>query len=218
MDDKGLTALIREYWIAISAGCAACAVVIARTQAAAKVVKKTVAWIVLVFGAAQKVMQTLEKQNAQLARIEGQLLTNGGGSLRDKIDATHRLVLIAAARSRFLIAESSHATYECNLDGQCTYASPALCAMFGLTEHEMMGNGWQQAIKEEELQTVRESWKRAIDQDFPYEQNYTVVHRRHAKEYKLHTSMKVVRDGYGKPIAYHGKVEYRSHSDITPAI
>lgn len=216
MDEKGLWGWIQEHWKAAAGGSALILLYIARVKAVASVLKQASDWVVTAFNGLAEMKKMTAAQNVQLASIIAELRPNGGGSLRDKVEATHRLVLIAAARSRFLIAESDHATYECDLSGRCIYASPTLCTMFGMNEQDMLGNGWQQAIREDELEDVRAAWQRAIDQDYPYEQNYTVIHRRHGKEYKLHTSMKPVRDNYGKPIAYHGVVHYRRNPDTPP--
>jgi len=208
MNEEGLFGWIREHWGAWAAVLTIVLAIMAKTRAVATAAKATSAWVVLVFGAAQRVLTTLEKQNVQLSRIEGQLLTNGGESLRDEVIAIRRSVLFAEKLAWYNITTSDAAIYRCDAEGNCVASSPGLCQLFGLSEGEMMVLGWLKSIHEEDVGRVMDVWKRSRSERIPYECQYRVVRRDLRLEYKCHTSAQAVLDKKGNPIGYIGSVVY----------
>jgi len=179
---------------------------VARVKAVASVVRKATDWAVTAFNGLDDMKKMTAAQNVQLASIIAELRPNGGSSLRDSVEMTRKMVAMASARSRYLASNSNDAVYECGADGRCTWSSPALCKLFGLTEAEMMGHGWLKAIKETEVATVRHTWATSITDGIPYECDYTVVHRASRTEWKCHTSAVAVTDQSGKTVGYLGTV------------
>lgn len=62
--------------------------------------------------------------------------------------------------------------YICSADGRCTYANKTVAKMFGLSQAEMLGNGWLKPIVDK--QTAYQNWKRCQEHNIPYDDTYEV--------------------------------------------
>jgi PAS domain-containing protein len=140
-----------------------------------------------------------------VARLATEVAPNGGSSLRDAIDAIERRVTILAGQHRARFEGDGLATYECDAEGQCTYASVALADMYGMTPDQFLGSGWLMAVDGPgERERVWDAWMSAIKRGIPYEDSYTVVVGKERR--KVRTYTRAVRDKTGKALCYFGIV------------
>lgn len=58
--------------------------------------------------------------------------------------------------------------YLTDSNGHCTYANPKLLEMVGLTEKDVIGKGWQNAIHPDDLSKVAEKWKHCLKDGSTY--------------------------------------------------
>ena len=207
MENEGWRDWLVQHWEAATALVAIVGVITARTSAVAAAVRKAWAWCRMFFGAANRVIETLEKQNVQLASIEKELKPNGGGSMRDLLAETHRLAFIAEQRSQLAFADVSTAMYECAVDGNCTWVNAALCSIFGMDASAMYGRGWLTAIRSDQQTDCWEHYQKAITLDVPYSYSYVVVNQKTGDALPCYTTMTVLRDRKGHPLVYRGSVK-----------
>ena len=62
--------------------------------------------------------------------------------------------------------------FQADLDGQITYANPKVQEIFGMTERELMGNGWLTRLPADDAVRVTRHWAEAIEADRPYQVEY----------------------------------------------
>lgn len=151
-----------------------------------------------------------ERMNAQdklLEFIKSELSFNGGGSTKDLAKNSYELALSSNMRTKHIIMINPTPMYECDKEGKFILANTALCELFGLSEQEILNNGWLAAISPEDRHTCWENYQHSIKSDIPFEWVYTVVNYKTHERIRCKTEMTVLRDAKGKPVIYQGYVE-----------
>lgn len=135
----------------------------------------------------KKKNEMLEKINS----IHGELKFNGGSSLKDAIfdlkDTTQKINFrLGAIEENIRVSMNLQgvAFWSSNQDGECVYASPALCKIMGRTESEILGNNWVAWIVAEDKERVFNAWKFSVENKTPFDEIYT-YHRSDGTEIKV---------------------------------
>lgn len=89
------------------------------------------------------------------------------------IDLQRRMTM-AESLSRAKEAHLQLAMYVCDSSGGCISANRTLCDLFGMSEQNMLGSGWMQAIEPEERINCDIAWKSSIQRRIPYAHQYHV--------------------------------------------
>ena len=111
----------------------------------------------------------------------------GSGSFLNYIDTLDARVAHNERRTEVILDLSPHPIYECATDGRCVFANEKLCDLFGLSESDMLGNGWLEGILPEERERVHSTWIFAVKKSIPYECAYTVRNCKTGEKYKAIT-------------------------------
>lgn len=201
--------------LAVATGVLGSALVwLARSARALGTWRAAVAWLHLWAGGARRVITTLEEHGrrfvsieATLAEIRAELRPNGGSSLRDAVDRTHRAATVANLRSLHVVGLLHRAAFECDPDGQMSYASPALCELWGMSASEMRGKGWLRAVHDLERADVDRQWLDDIHNGRPYAREYTVVNQRTGARARVRAKADAVGGAPGEPLLYVGVIE-----------
>ncbi len=147
----------------------------------------------------------------QLGAIHKAIMPNGGGSLLDRVGAIEDdlVVLRDGQRARDDANGSGEVhTFECQSDGICLYASRSLAGLFGLSQEEMRGYGWLDAIDgASERQRVQANWMAALANGSPYRDTYRVHNRRTGERFIATAHATVSRNRNGKVLRIFGTVE-----------
>lgn len=115
----------------------------------------------------------------KMTEVHKQLSPNSGSSLHDAVVRIRDRVEILITGHRFILSMGQEATWECDVNGACRWASPQLCEMFGLSLDEMLGQGWLSAIDgQTERARVRREWEEAVAGNIPYQVEYRIVNKR----------------------------------------
>lgn len=143
----------------------------------------------------------------QIEAIRNEISPNGGKSLNDAIKRIETKVDRMKDGLHFVIALSEEPVWECDPAGECKWASPALCAMFGLSHQEMLGWGWLSAIAtQDERHKTAEAWNDAVTRMIPYTQTYT-IHNRVSGERSVVEARGFPSNGDdGRAVWYYGTV------------
>lgn len=197
-----------DNWWAKGAGILAALLVwVGRTKNVLNFFSKCCASVKRFFTFQRILTERMDKQDKELAFIRSELTFNGGGSTKDFAKNSYELAAISNVRAKHIIMINPVPMYECDKEGKCILANTALCELFGLSEQEMLGNGWLSAIAPEDRQQCWEHFQHSIKLDIPYEWNYTVVNYKTHKRLRCKTEVTVLRDVKGKPILFQGYVE-----------
>ena len=147
------------------------------------------------------------KAYKKIKAIYFQLVPNGGSSLADKIERIEFSLLITNMRHQIVCSNLNIAYYECEADGSCSFANQQLCDLFGLSEQQILGNGWYKAIADDERSRVKDNWDNARLQRLPYDQNYDVINQRTKERYLCRaTGYTCYNNNKHEPIYYFGTV------------
>lgn len=98
----------------------------------------------------------------------------GSGSFLNYIDTLDARVAHNECRTEVILDHSPQPIYECSTDGMCAFANEKLCDLFGISEKDMLGNGWLEGIMPDERERVHSTWISAVEKQIPYESSYTV--------------------------------------------
>ncbi len=154
-----------------------------------------------------KIIKPAQKWLAKVNDLCNELKPNGGSSLRDAIDRIelslerHNLKMLSLQDFQDLCL------YECAPDGSCTYASKALCELFGLSHNDMLGNGWLGGIDEKYRIAAFHHWKECVDQKVPYNNSYIVKNRKTGDHINVITMAKPIIDSRNQISSYLGIVQ-----------
>ena len=113
----------------------------------------------------------------------------GDGSFLNYIDILDARVAHNECRTEVILDLSPHPIYECSPDdgGGCIFANEHLCDLFGLSEEDMLGNGWIEGIEPEERERVYTIWTSAVEKKIPYECSYTIRNVKTGKRFNATT-------------------------------
>lgn len=125
------------------------------------------------------IQSQLTLMQVQLNQIVEEMKFNGGKSFKDLIARILEAHDLDQMRWQLLEQASPIGIYECDANGSCIKANLALCEMFGLTEAEMMGNGWLESVGRSQLEkdSVYNSWRAAVQKSIPYKDKYWLTPR-----------------------------------------
>ena len=117
-------------------------------------------------------LKTGERISSLVDTVNRELKPNGI-PMCEKIDCINKRTLVLAAREQ-LKFENSHApSYECDANGACIAVNPAWCKLFGVSEHNMLGNGWLDVILDAaERERVMDNWLNSVRNRYPHRERY----------------------------------------------
>ncbi len=104
-----------------------------------------------------------------------------GGVVVNVRDVTDRAVSEAALRRseerfRALSASSPVGIFEADHDGHLTYVNPRMEQIWGVSDVELLGDGWTVRVHPDERPTVVEGWRAALAAHSEYEVGFRVLH------------------------------------------
>jgi len=136
------------------------------------------------------------------------------GSFEQFRQDTHRLTLTSEAAHgmvHHIIDESAVPTFQCELpSGNCVYVNRALATMFGLSVHEMLGNGWLVAVHPEDRGRISENWLKACTAAstiwVPYDAIYRIPNRKNGEWMTVQATAKILRGSNNTALLIMGTV------------
>jgi PAS domain S-box-containing protein len=130
---------------------------------------------------------------------------NSGKSIKDQLNRIDDSIRLGELRSK-MISNSlvTTGTYECNADGEVTWVNNAMADLFGMSKDEMLGRGWLTGVKAGERHRVWDEWMETVDQDIPYEAEYTVVNQKTRNETPIRTVAVAHKNLDSQILGYYG--------------
>lgn len=113
-------------------------------------------------------------------RVSEEFSPNGGGSMRDLIDAikhdladVSRNVAFTTERLRLTGQREHCGEWESGPNGQCTYAGPIMTRMTGHPQEFWLGNNWATVVAEEDRDRVVSEWKNCVKYQRRFDMKYS---------------------------------------------
>lgn len=151
----------------------------------------------------RKVKQALER----LDLVYAELSTNGGGSVKDKINQLTRDVAILRGGLSFSLTLNPHCVFEAEPDGHFIFSNVALCELFGMSAHDIAGRGWLAAVDGSDArEKAWDTWHSCVVKKIPYLDRYRVHNVRTGDRFWVRVH--AIPAGHpDKPLHYYGTVE-----------
>lgn len=116
----------------------------------------------------RETLASLERANQELGRTNEELEARVAERSREAI----------ASKERFeaLVRASAQVVWTSNAQGEFLEDSPSWRAFTGQSAEEMKGDGWRAAIHPDDIERVREAWRKAVETQQPYAAEYRLRH------------------------------------------
>ncbi|HXG85775.1 MAG TPA: PAS domain-containing protein [Pyrinomonadaceae bacterium] len=107
--------------------------------------------------------ETNRVQTESIRRIELEVKTNGGSSLKDAVGRIERDVSYATAKLRHLDEAADAAIFEMDEAGNLIFANAALCKMLNADDADLTDRKWIHKVVPEQRQRVKQEWADAFE-------------------------------------------------------
>ena len=173
------------------------ALLVAALVGAAKWAHKRIAGLVTSVGKIEAAMPTLLVMSKEL-------VPNGGGSVKDKVNAIAEKMLFHEQARRLLVDMTTDiAYYECGPDGNCVYVNREWCLITGLTPEEAEGSGWVGGIHPDDRERVIEQWGIAVESGAEFAADYRMIDRNGVAT-PVHGIARIIRTEDGQVVGMLG--------------
>lgn len=111
----------------------------------------------------QNLPEVVRTNSIRLASLEFSIKPNGGGSISDGINRIEKSILSVLQSQNVLANQTGVATWRSNENGECVWASQALCDMVGWSfEDGFQGGNWTNIYFDEDIPLIEEKWADAV--------------------------------------------------------
>ncbi len=139
--------------------------------------------------------------------VGSEFVKNGGNSIKERIQRIDDMVTLSELRSKMIASNFlTVGAFERDTNGDTTWVNKAICEMFGLTEEEMMGNGWLSGVAEKERADVWRKWIDHIENNIPYEDEFTVRNHKTGERFRVRVVASTHRTNDHKILGYYGTI------------
>lgn len=154
--------------------------------------------------------------NEKLDQIMGQLIPNGGSSIKDSLD---RIEDKQSFFSSFLQAQmnvNQKAIFQTDAEGKCIWVNRPHARMTGFQASEVMGDGWINVIAPECREIVMEKWQEAVDSEREFDENIWYIRTDKKTRYCVNVHAYKIEGVNGELRGYIGEVTYLDHEQEEP--
>ncbi|HXG88759.1 MAG TPA: PAS domain S-box protein [Vicinamibacterales bacterium] len=156
-----------------------------------------------------------EVNSGRLFKIEQQLESNGGKSLRDAINRIDPKVNRTLATHTAIINVLDHPMFFTDSNGELVYTNRSFQWLIGYSKADLIGRGWLTAVKESDRDRVADGWFRAVKDKRIFSTEMTFCYgasgdeRKEGHEIRVRLSADPMRDDTGDVAGWLGAVEMR---------
>lgn len=150
----------------------------------------------------------------QIARLSQELAPNGGTSLRDAVHRIECNMATIHAKVRMMFRHSDIILFESNAYGEWTSIVGHFGEVVGLSNDQLLGFGWVNALHPEDQDRVFADWMKAIEQERDWISQFATRNRETGAtiEHRVH-AQRVLR--HGELVGYLGVIELDTSEEET---
>lgn len=140
-----------------------------------------------------------------LSDIQGHILPNGGGAIPDALERIEDRQRVQIAKSNASRYAAKEATFATDVNGSCTEVNRAHSRLTGLSESELLEDGWINSIAPSERIWVQSRWEKAVEDGREFSEDILYI-RPSGREFMVHVTAYKQLDDEGKLHGFHGVV------------
>ena len=149
-----------------------------------------------------ELIETTKKLSEQADRIEAEVKTNGGSSLKDfvikindKVTLVEKHADYANAKFRHHDQMSDKPNFEMDEHANLTLANPAMCNLLDVDEKDLLERKWLARVPFDERQRVSREWTEAAADCLPVDMIYPVIVGNQTVSVRVQATPRTNRDG-----------------------
>lgn len=155
------------------------------------------------------------KENVKLTQlildvevIKKEVLPNGGGSMKDKVNKLNesitKIATLSEKKWHLQLDAMQTPIYVHDLNGECIYANDIMAELFQMPKHEFLKNGWISRIKNKPQ--AFNNWNESVQKNIPYRDEYELVNDAGKVYAKCTTRSELIKDASDTPLFYYGQI------------
>lgn len=138
--------------------------------------------------------------------IYTQMFTNGGGTMRDAINRIENRIAIVEKKQSVHIMDTPHALFESDQKGKFTTVNRTFCRWVNMSESELIGNGWINAVHEHERDILIDLWRKSVENEVEFRKETKLVSI-NDDVIEVTINAKPMRGADGSLLGYIGSIE-----------
>lgn len=152
----------------------------------------------------------LKKIFSQLSKIEGEVTTNGGKTLKDlSFKILHNQSITKGTLDAMLYLDDVP-TFKCDMDGNCFFVNAAWLQLLGFNNPEdAYGEGWLRTLAAPEKEKVRKEFQDAIKSETQYVSEVNKMNISNKSVIPVKMVTRIVRDEKEEPIEIVGQLKIK---------
>ena len=127
-----------------------------------------------------------------MALIAAQFRPNGGSSIADKLDLLASDIGFVKSSLDYLFASGQHPMWRADAKGRITYVSEAVEALTGFDAEQLLGENWEQAIHQDDIEKVRREWSSVVNRGLDFSLKYRICDPQ-GREIWVHAKARPIR-------------------------
>lgn len=127
-------------------------------------------------------LESTSRVNSQVEAIFKEIIPNGGGSIKDKINVMSleitentKLTQQIFHRQRWIMDRREEPIFETTITGEYIWVNRPFSELVGRDRDELMGHNWKNSIHEEDRQRAISNWQSSVHEGRAYEDEYRIV-------------------------------------------
>ena len=137
---------------------------------------------------------TQRQQTLDIKEIKGQVLPNGGSSMRDDVTAIKLVALEQKALQRAVLDSANVGFFMADISGARVFVNLRLAEMLGCQRADLLGNGWISFVAEDQREKVSREWADCVRFRREFKMPFDYI-TRDGRRLSVECNAREVRDG-----------------------
>ena len=152
-------------------------------------------------------VESVAKLTESSAKIEHEVLTNSGSSLKDSVYRIEKGQNYLHSKLRHSDHISADCLFETDGAGNFVFVNRALCELLGTQSNDLLNRAWLMRIDPAERERVKNEWKEAIENKISLESRQTMIDGRDGISYLFFVTAQPNIDAKGELLGFFGHVK-----------
>jgi PAS domain S-box-containing protein len=152
-------------------------------------------------------VESVAKLTEMSAKIEHEVLTNSGSSLKDSVIRIEKNHLWIFSKLRHNDHISYEALFESDEKGNLIFVNRGFCDLLAVSEKDLLYRAWLMRVEPDSRERVKSEWKEAIENKITLDSRQTLIGGKDGKLLMIHIHAQPHLDIHGNLIGFFGHVQ-----------